>query len=161
MRAQLEHPQRLLTVTVAAVAAILIGSELFALLDTALTATPSAPLRNESRVSSDPVITITEAGLFGAAATPIVQSDDAGLPQTSAQRSLILSEPLREALQRLGALFPRRQERVVAQAEFEGNAACAGNLGDQHTGHFLSGGSEPGRHFVGSFQSLFVDTHPP
>lgn len=85
MRALLEQPRQLLTMAIAAIAAVLIGGELFALLDTSFTSSQSTPSRNETPQASDPVTAIVQAGLFGATATPITQSDDAGLPQTSAQ----------------------------------------------------------------------------
>ncbi len=83
--ALLEQPRRLLTVAVATVAAILIGSELYALLNTALTPTTATSTRNASPVIGDPIAVIAQAGLFGAAALSNTSSNDAGLPQTSAQ----------------------------------------------------------------------------
>ncbi len=83
LRALLEQPRQLLTVAFALVAALLIGFELKALVDTGLTAEQPASPRTPS-ASSDPVATVTGAGLFG---TPALTSpgDDALLPQTSMQ----------------------------------------------------------------------------
>ena len=89
LRAVLEQPRQLLTAAVAAVAAALIGSELYALLDTALSSDTSAPARTQTAASSDPVAAIIQAGLFGATTTPVdTVSDDTGLPQSSAQMVL-------------------------------------------------------------------------
>lgn len=87
LRALLEQPRQLLTVVLAAIAAALIGSELFSLLNTALTA-PPAISRVEGRIATDPVATITQAGLFGTSATQPTNTDDGLLPQTSMQMTL-------------------------------------------------------------------------
>lgn len=85
LRALLEQPRQLLSIAVAAVAAVLIGNELLVVLDTAIEPTVTSAARNDANVSGNPVATISEAGLFGAAATPVESGDDEGLPQSSAQ----------------------------------------------------------------------------
>ena len=85
LRPLLEQPRRLLTLAVAVVAAVLIGSELYALLETALTPTATTSIRASDAVVSDPIATITNAGLFGASAATNTPADDSALPQSSAQ----------------------------------------------------------------------------
>ncbi len=84
MRALLEQPRQLLTLAVAIVAAVLIGSELYALLDTAFSTTTHTSERRNDRPAGDPVATITGTGLFGATSAPAARGGDEGLPQTSA-----------------------------------------------------------------------------